>query len=133
MEKIISIEETIFPIKGKNFTSHYDGFIVTTDQQTIKIGISDNRQCCEDFGCMITNDETSEFIGAELLRVSLTDTTLNNKEIEVLEYLDEGGIMFVNLETTKGFLQFAAYNSHNGYYGHEAVLISKQLNETQDL
>lgn len=68
-----------------------------------------------------------------MIGISITDTALNNKKIEALEYLDCGGAMFVNLETSEGLLQFAAYNSHNGYYGHEAVLISKQLNYEEGL
>ncbi len=127
MEKILRIEETNFKTDEKGW-SNYDGYQIITDQQTIKIGISDGQSCCENFGCIITNDETKEFIGAELLGISITDTALNNKKIEELEYLDCGGAMFVNLETSEGLLQFVAYNAHNGYYGHEAVLVSKQLN-----
>lgn len=127
MEKILRIEETNFKTNEKGWSS-YDGYQIITDQQTIKIGISDGQSCCESFGCIITNDEIKEFIGAELLGISITDTALNNKKIEELEYLDCGGAMFVNLETSEGLLQFVAYNSHNGYYGHEAVLVSKQLN-----
>ena len=127
MEKILRIEETNFKTDEKGW-SNYDGYQIITDQQTIKIGISDEQSCCENFGCIITNDETKEFIGAELLGISITDTALNNKKIEELEYLDCGGAMFVNLETSEGLLQFVAYNCHNGYYGHEAVLVSKQLN-----
>ena len=41
--------------------------------------------------------------------------------------------MFVNVETDKGLLQFVAYNEHNGYYGHEACVISKHLNESEYL
>lgn len=33
--------------------------------------------------------------------------------------------MFINVETTRGLLQFAAYNEHNGYYGHDVLLVSK--------
>lgn len=127
MEKILRIEETNFKTDEKGWSS-YDGYQIITDQQTIKIGISDWQSCCENFGCIITNDEIKEFIGSELLGISITDTALNNKKIEELEYLDCGGAMFVNLETSEGLLQFVAYNSHNGYYGHEAVLVSKQLN-----
>jgi hypothetical protein len=127
MEKILRIEETNFKKKERNWKG-YDGYQIITDQQTIQIGISDGQSCCENFGCIITNDETKEFIGSELLGISITDTALNNKKIEELEYLDCGGAMFVNLETSEGLLQFVAYNSHNGYYGHEAVLVSKQLN-----
>jgi hypothetical protein len=127
MEKILRIEETNFKTK-KGSCGGYDGYQIITDQQTIQIGISDGQACCESFGCIITNDETKEFIGAELLGISITDTALNNKKIEEIEYLDCGDAMFVNLETSEGLLQFVAYNSHNGYYGHDAVLISKQLN-----
>jgi hypothetical protein len=41
------------------------------------------------------------------------------------EDLDAGSAMFINVETTKGLLQFVAYNEHNGYYGHEVKLVSK--------
>jgi len=132
MEKILRIEESNFKINEKSYGG-YDGYEIVTDKQTIRIGISDSQCCCEDFGCIITNDEISEFINAELIGVSITDTALNNKEIEELECLDFGGAMFVNIETNKGLLQFVTYNSHNGYYGHEAVLVSKQLNHNEDL
>ena len=31
--------------------------------------------------------------------------------------------MFINVETTNGLLQFAAYNEHNAYYAHEVKLV----------
>lgn len=132
MEKILRIESVNFNVKQKDYYK-YDGYQIITDQQTIKIGISNESCCCERFGCIITNDDIEEFIGAELKRVSITDTALNNKDISEISYLDCGGAMFVNLETSVGLLQFVAYNSHNGYYSHEAVLISKQLNNTERL
>lgn len=132
MEKILRIEETNFKTKERNCGGYY-GYQIMTDQQTIQIGISYGQSCCENFGCIITNDDTKEFINSELLSISITDAALNNKKIEELEYLDCRGAMFVNLETSEGLLQFVAYNSHNGYYGHEAVLVSKQLNCTEDL
>lgn len=132
MEKIISIEEKTFSTDKEGW-QQYDGFEIVTDKQTIQIGISNNQSCCESFGCIITNDDTKEFIGAKLKGISLTDTVLNNKKIEAIEYLEEGGAMFVNLETSKGLLQLVAYNSHNGYYGHSAVLVSKQLNHSESL
>ena len=63
-----------------------------------------------------------------------TDTALNvEKYNEECEFLDAGDCMFVNVNTTEGLIQFTAYNCHNGYYGHDAVLISKQLNESECL
>jgi len=132
MEKILRIEETTFKKTKKDWQS-FDGFQIITDLQTIQIGISNSQSCCESFGCIITNDETKEFIGAELKSLAIVDIALNNKKIEELEYLDSGGAMFVNLETSEGLLQFVAYNAHNGYYGHEAVLVSKQLNHEEGL
>ena len=132
MEKILRIEETNFKKTADDWQS-FEGWQIVTSEQTIKIGISDRQCCCEIFGCIITNDETSEFVGAELKSLAVVDEALNYKKIEELEYIDEGGAMFVNLETSEGLLQFVAYNAHNGYYGHEAVLISKQLNEEQRL
>jgi hypothetical protein len=132
MEKILEIKETNFKTKEKSW-GDYDGYEIITDKQIIQIGISDGRSCCESFGCIITNDEIKEFIGSNLINISITDLALNNKKIEELEYLDSGGAMFVNLETSEGLLQFVAYNSHNGYYGHEAVLISKQFNHEEYL
>lgn len=132
MEKILRIEETNFKTEERSWGS-YDGYQIITDLQTIKIGISSGQCCCESFGCLITNDDTKEFIGAELKSLAIVDTALNNKKIEELEYLDSGGAMFVNLETSEGLLQFVAYNAHNGYYGHEAVLVSKQLNHAESL
>ena len=132
MEKILRIEETIFKTSEKDWSS-YEGYQVITDQQTIKVGISSGQSCCESYGYLTTNDNLKEFEGAELLSISIVDAALNNKKIEELEYLDEGGAMFVNFETSKGLMQLVAYNAHNGYYGHDAVLISKQLNVSESL
>ena len=48
----------------------------------------------------------------------------------IQEDLDAGSAMFINVETTKGLLQFAAYNEHNGYYGHGVKLVSKYNDKT---
>ncbi len=132
MEKILRVEEKIFKTDKKDWAT-YDGFEVVTDKQTIQIGISDGQSCCESFGCFVTNDDITEFIGAKLKKVSITDLALNNKALGASQNMDDGGCMFVNLETSKGLLQFVAYNHHNGYYGHEAVLVSAQLNHSESL
>lgn len=132
METILKIESTDFRTKENEYSS-YEGYQIVTTEQTIKIGISSGQSCCEQFGCIITNDDTKDFIGAELKSLAIVDEALEHKVIEELEYLDSGGAMFVNLETSEGLLQFVAYNAHNGYYGHEAVLISKELNHSEGL
>lgn len=122
METILKIEETTFDRK--------DGFIVTTTEQEIKLGIDNGQSCCENWGYFMSEDDFSDFIGAQLLDVKVTDTLLKPSEEFDVEDMYEGDVMFVNLETSEGLLQFVAYNEHNGYYGHEACVVSKQVNES---
>jgi hypothetical protein len=89
--------------------------------------ISNYQSCCESWGHFLSEDNPAEFIGATLVDVKITDELLNKKRLSELDYLDEGGVMFVDIETDRGVLQFVAYNSHNGYYSHSATVESKQL------
>ena len=130
MEKIISISKATF---GEGKYDMYDGYEVVTTEQRIRFGIENQQSCCESWGYFITNDETADFIDAELLSVSITDTCLNSKKLEEIDAGEYTNTMFVNLETSAGLLQFVAYNSHNGFYGHDAVLISTQLNTIETL
>lgn len=111
------------------------GFEVVTNDQRIKLYIEDNQDCCELWGYFWCNDNPQDFVGATLWELSLTDTALNTQMIENngADYLDAGEIMFVNFNTSKGVLQFVAYNSHNGYYGHTATVESKQLKHSEYL
>lgn len=124
-EIIIKIEETTFQ-KGR-----FDGYEITTNKQIIQFGIDNCQRCCESWGYFSSEDNLNEFIGAELLDIQLTDTALNTKKFEGLS--SEDNLMFVTFETNKGFFQLTAYNGHNGYYGHDAVIISQQLTEQNNL
>ena len=123
-EIIQSIKEATFKSKLKNAYGTMDGFEITTDKQVIRMGISDEQQCCESTGFFMSEDNLDEFIGAELLSVETVDDCLVPK---LMENFYEGGTMFVNFKTSKGTLQFTAYNSHNGYYSHCAVVESAQI------
>lgn len=123
MEKILRIEEVSFNLPEKKHTS-FSGFIITTDKQDILLGIDSNQNCCESWGYFMSNDDFSEFIGASLLDITIADEVLN---VHKMPKMYEGGVMFVNINTSAGLLQFTAYNEHNGYYSHEAVVVSKQL------
>lgn len=126
-ERILKIEETDF-LNDDNY--NMEGFKVTTDKQTIFVGITSNQSCCENFGYFMTNDNINEFVGALLNEIRLTDTLLQVTDFDK-EYA--GDVMFVNFETSQGTLQFVAYNDHNGYYGHQAVVMSEQLDHTEVL
>ena len=123
MSKIVSINEESF--------DQYDGFIVSLDDSnSIKLGIDNFQSCCENWGYFMTNDSLDDFIGAEVVDVNLVDECLN---VEKAPDIYEGGIMFVNIETNRGTLQFVAYNEHNGYYGHEAMFEYKNNRHTEHL
>ena len=124
MEKIISIAEHSEYVGA--------GYAITTDKQVVKLLIDDNQQCCESSGYFFTEDKIEDFIGAYLVNVSITDTLLNTKKLDEIES-DETSTMFVNIETSKGLLQFVAYNTHNGYYGHSACVSSTQLKHEETL
>ena len=127
MERIIKIKEC----------SEEDGYEVVTTSQRIKLFISNFQLCCESWGYFWCNDDPQDFVGAELLDIRLTDEALSEVQMKANDdpqsWLYEGGIMFVNLETSKGVLQFVAYNAHNGYYGHTATVESLQLNHDEML
>ncbi len=112
-----------------NYTS--DGFKIKTNKQDIYALISNRQECCETWGYMSTNDNISDFINSKLLGISKTDTCLNTKKLkEKYDPYDEkeSDVIFINIETDRGTLQFTLYNSQNGYYGHNIRIISDKLN-----
>lgn len=133
-EFIINIEEVSNIIMEDNEYSYlsYDGYRVKTNRQEILLLIDNGQNCCEDWGYFWTNDNINEFIFRQLIEITVTDTSLNTTKIDDI-FLDEGDTMFVNLVTDVGVLQFTAYNAHNGYYGHRALLVSKQLTHSERL
>jgi hypothetical protein len=131
MEKIIRIEETVFKENPQQWFN-YEGFQIITDKQIIKLGISDDQSCCEQTGYFMSEDNLKEFEGSNLLNIFLVDTNLNVERYN-RENLYSPYLMFVNIKTDKGLLQFVAYNDHNGYYGHSAIVISEQLNHKEVL
>lgn len=134
--------ETILNIEEVSEGGHWDrksGYKVTTDKQEIKMLIDDYQQCCEGWGYFLSEDDIQNFIGARLLDITITDTALNTQKMTENDlkgespYVYDGGVMFVNLQTDKGVLQFVAYNEHNGYYGHDALVISEQVKHKETL
>lgn len=138
MEKILDIKEVgfIHPTEGR---TRFEGFEIQTDQQSIKVGIDSDGQCCERFGYLHSEDDIKIFIGAELYDIVLVDKALNSKKMDELDLSDPQerrgrfSTMFVNFNTSKGLFQIVAYNDHNGYYGHDAVLLSRQLTTSTTL
>lgn len=126
MEKIISIEE-IYNFKTAYSHAYFDGYKIKTSDNTYFLLIENGRYCCEHWGYFSSNDDIKYFIGSNLKEVKLFDTALNAKKITDIDcWMNENDCMFVNFETNKGTLQFAVYNNHNGYYGHEVLLLKNE-------
>jgi hypothetical protein len=136
----------VLPYEGGKSFSREAGFQIVTTEQTVTLAIDDESSCCESWGYFLTEDDTEKFIGAELRGVSITDTNRSHRtfiaygaegypgfDAEGNTDLDDGDVMFVDIETDRGVLQFVAYNAHNGYYGHEARVSSKQLEHSETL
>jgi hypothetical protein len=102
-----------------------DGYLVETDKHKWHLLIDNSQSCCEDWGYLWSDDNLENYIGKELMSVKITDMALNTKMIEKEKDIYEGAIKFVDFNFSDGgVLQFAVYNSHNGYYGHD-ILIAK--------
>lgn len=127
MEKILSIQTEFGMDSGYDsmYKPYYDGLMITTDEQVIKIGINNQGQCCEHFGTITSHDDLNDFIGANLIDIQIVDDTLNSTVFD--QSLEYAQVMFVNINTTKGTLQLVMYNDHNGYYSHDVVIESTQL------
>ncbi|MGF9852059.1 hypothetical protein ABHN09_10780 [Bacillus paramobilis] len=134
MEEILKIEEYQEEVRWSSMS----GYAITTNEQVIKLLIDDEQSCCENFGYFMSEDDFNDFIGVQLIDVKITDTELKEgllvkHDLDIESEYFEGDVMFVDIVTSKGTLQFVAYNEHNGYYGHEAKVISKQINHDEML
>ena len=136
MSVITSINE-FTDRQGPSAWNKCDGWEVVCDDQTVTVAIGNTQDCCESWGYFNSDDDPSKFVGANLLRVERVAEDLAKNLVTTIpdmEYgLDEGGAIFVNVVTDRGTFQLAVYNAHNGYYGHEAVVISRDVNVTETL
>lgn len=105
-----------------------DGYEIITTHQTIRFVIDNDQQCCENFGYVVSEDDLRYFIGSELYSIWTTDQFIHKKiMLQLLPFDSEFNGVFINIYTSKGYLQFALYNYHNGYYGHNFQILSNQL------
>ena len=133
--------ETIVAILDYEDGDRYNavaGYEIVTTQQRIKLFIDDYSRCCEHWGYFWCNDNPQDFVGAHLRSVSITDTALNevlmkSNGLELNDMWFRGDVIFVNVDTDRGVLQFVAYNEHNGYYGHTVTVQSNQLTHRETL
>jgi hypothetical protein len=125
-EKIINIKE-VHDVELKYAAiSRAEGYLINTEKATYYFLIEQDQCCCESFGYLSTPDDFNDFVGADLLsikRVTVNDCVKQNDlEERMNQKYDPAQTMFINIETSNGLLQFAAYNEHNGYYGHFVIM-----------
>jgi hypothetical protein len=96
---------------------HLDGLKIVTDKGDIVLVIDNESNCCEIFGgdFLETPDDITKYIGATL--ISVKDT--NDYSLNPSEFSNETQL---KITTTKGVLQYAVYNEHNGWYSHSTFL-----------
>jgi len=109
------------------------GYLIQTNKQEIKITIDTGQQCCEDWGYLSSEDNFADYFGSKILSIEQV-YEVYTKDGNIPPVLqgpgsgDEDSCIFININTTKGMLQFTLYNYHNGYYGHKCIITSEQLN-----
>ena len=95
-----------------------------------RIGIRDEGQSCCEHRYMHTDDELSDFVGAELLGAEI-----RGGDSESGEYGDCKDSQFLVVQTSLGEFTVVNYNEHNGYYGGfwvVAVDLTPEDNDGQD-
>ncbi len=119
-------------IELDNYNKYYDGYKIITSEQEILFLIDNRQNCCEDWGYIISEDDTTSFTGAELLNIETTDINRIKKELSNYSH-EELNSIFIDVNTSRGTLQFALYNDHDGYYSHDIIIKSKQLSIESNL
>ena len=119
---------------GNNHWSNYEGYKITTTIKDFYLLVSNGASCCEDWGHITSEDSLDYFIGAEIQNFRCIDNADYNEITLTRNHVGEYGAdvfdcAFIDFNTDKGNLQFAVYNHHNGYYGHDIVLLEKPHEE----
>lgn len=88
-------------------------FLTLADGSTIEI--YDGKQSCCEYRYMKTDDDLSDYVGAEVRSIDVRNGPPVEKSVHYdRRYIEE---QFLIVETNKGAFTIANYNEHNGYYG----------------
>lgn len=127
--KIKNIEEVENVSAIGKSDEKYNGVkVTTTDDREYWILIDNEQQCCEDWGYIYLNDDPEEFVGKQIICIQTTYEAdgIHKAQLEVktdvsVECADVMFVDFVMEDAT--VLQFAVYNEHNGFYGHDILFV----------
>ncbi len=116
----------VFYDKRRGDWDKFDGYRISTTNGVIENAVDSYQNCCENWGYISSNNNFSDFFGAEILEIKYTQKIDEVLETVAMQLSKEGvtldDIYFITFETSKGTLQFVVYNEHNGYYGHDCYV-----------
>lgn len=121
MSKILNIE-FVYNVNFNDDYPCYDGFKIETEDEEMYFLINNFQQCCENWGTYLyTPEDLKDYIGAEYLGYDEKSCSEIENHLKN-EVVDPDEICFLNIHTSNGTIDFAVYNSHNGYYSHAVIL-----------
>ena len=122
MSKILNIK-FVYDVNFNNDRYYnYDGFKIETEDEEIYFVIDNSQECCENWGTYLyTPEDLKDYIGAKYLGYDEKSCEEVENALKK-ECVNSDEICFLNILTTKGTIDFAVYNSHNGYYSHAVIL-----------
>lgn len=129
MSKIIKIEE-VYGVSPYKSSKNFDGYKIETEDEEIYFVIENCQNCCECWGYLSTSENLEDYIGADYLGYEENVCKVLADQVKE-DYVDEDEMQFLNINTSNGVIDFAVYNSHNGYYSHTVILkiVNKKTGE----
>ena len=122
------------------FNNPMSGFEVITSKQNIKLLMDEWDERYHNHGYFWCNDNLECFIDAKLKDIIIAHKPISEKQMKknnvgnFHKRYNDDGIMFVNIGTDRGILQFVAYNkNYNGFSGSKVKIISKQIKYSIEL
>lgn len=107
-------KETITRIE--ELCTDLSGLRIVTSEREIHMGISNDQNCCEQWGETYTTDITlSKYAGAKLLGIVETNETMG-------EDPDDEPEVKYRIETSVGNIVWGCWNIHDGYYSHRVIV-----------
>ncbi len=99
-------------------------YVIKIDTDILEFEIDDQQNCCENWGIVLydTQNPKIELDSNIIIKKYTTSIVSNISEIELEKIPGENDACTLAfcIETDRGPLIICMYNSHNGYYSHEA-------------
>ena len=103
---------------------YFEGVCIQTNKRLIYFLIYNGQQCCEEWGYLSSPDNIKDFIGLKVENISGVGSPSEGfKKHTILHKYECNEFAILQIETDKGTLEWAVYNSHNGYYSHKVIVI----------